>query len=155
MIWLVDGSRSCIRIYHFCHMHCFGQIFCVLCVWGKSKSWVCVMLSFVLSVLFSVELCWYLESISRNLIAQFQREETQLFVLRVMVGLVILYDHVHPQGAFVKASNVDVSMHVSSSDIILAHTRYLTFSICWSHICDTAQIGHKCNVKISWCCNIL
>jgi CYRIA/CYRIB Rac1 binding domain len=44
----------------------------------------------------------------RQLIAQFQREETQLFVLRVMVGLVILYDHVHPQGAFVKASNVDV-----------------------------------------------
>ncbi|XP_066991698.1 CYFIP-related Rac1 interactor B [Anabrus simplex] len=45
---------------------------------------------------------------SPNLIAQFQREETQLFVLRVMVGLVILYDHVHPQGAFVKSSNVDV-----------------------------------------------
>lgn len=44
----------------------------------------------------------------RNLISQFQREETQLFVLRVMVGLVILYDHVHPNGAFVKASNVDV-----------------------------------------------
>ncbi|KAL7300476.1 hypothetical protein TKK_0006478 [Trichogramma kaykai] len=43
-----------------------------------------------------------------NLLAQFQREETQLFVLRVMVGLVILYDHVHPQGAFVKGSNVDV-----------------------------------------------
>ncbi|CAB3384816.1 CYFIP-related Rac1 interactor B [Cloeon dipterum] len=45
---------------------------------------------------------------SPQLMAQFQREETQLFVLRVMVGLVILYDHVHPQGAFVKASNVDV-----------------------------------------------
>ncbi|XP_063234676.1 CYFIP-related Rac1 interactor B [Bacillus rossius redtenbacheri] len=45
---------------------------------------------------------------SPNLIAQFQREETQLFVLRVMVGLVILYDHVHPHGAFVRASNVDV-----------------------------------------------
>ncbi|XP_065213495.1 CYFIP-related Rac1 interactor B [Planococcus citri] len=43
-----------------------------------------------------------------NLIALFQREETQLFVLRVMVGLVILYDHVHPNGAFVKTSNVDV-----------------------------------------------
>jgi len=25
-----------------------------------------------------------------------------------MVGLVILYDHVHPVGAFVKASDVDV-----------------------------------------------
>lgn len=31
-----------------------------------------------------------------------------MFVLRVMVGLVILYDHVHPSGAFVKTSNVDV-----------------------------------------------
>lgn len=49
-------------------------------------------------------------SFLRNLLAQFQREETQLFVLRVMVGLVILYDHVHPQGAFVKGSNVDVSI---------------------------------------------
>ena len=48
--------------------------------------------------------------VCRNLLAQFQREETQLFVLRVMVGLVILYDHVHPQGAFVKGSNVDVSI---------------------------------------------
>jgi hypothetical protein len=37
------------------------------------------------------------------------REETYLFVLRVMVGLVILYDHVHPVGAFQKSSNVDVS----------------------------------------------
>ena len=49
-------------------------------------------------------------TVLRNLLAQFQREETQLFVLRVMVGLVILYDHVHPRGAFVKGSNVDVSI---------------------------------------------
>jgi hypothetical protein len=39
---------------------------------------------------------------------QIEREETQLLVLRVMVGLVILYDHVHPVGAFVKSSHVDV-----------------------------------------------
>jgi hypothetical protein len=43
-----------------------------------------------------------------GLISRYRREETQLFVLRVMVGLVILYDHVHPVGAFVKASDVDV-----------------------------------------------
>ena len=43
-----------------------------------------------------------------ELIARFRQEETQLFILRVMVALVILYDHVHPVGAFVKASNVDV-----------------------------------------------
>lgn len=53
--------------------------------------------------------------------AQFQREETQLFVLRVMVGLVILYDHVHPQGAFVKASNVDVSAQYSRKGADFLH----------------------------------
>lgn len=58
---------------------------------------------------FLAKLIWEIFS-TRNLLAQFQREETQLFVLRVMVGLVILYDHVHPQGAFVKGSNVDVSI---------------------------------------------
>lgn len=66
------------------------------------------------------------------LLRQLTREETQLLVLRVMVrintdkisyqkcvifvpvsnqtqvGLVILYDHVHPDGAFKKNSHVDV-----------------------------------------------
>lgn len=32
-----------------------------------------------------------------------------MFVLRVMTGLIILYDHVHPTGVFVKPANVDVS----------------------------------------------
>lgn len=45
-----------------------------------------------------------------GLIQRYRREETQSFILRVMVGLVILYDHVHPVGAFVKASDVDVSI---------------------------------------------
>jgi hypothetical protein len=43
-----------------------------------------------------------------GLIQRYRREETQSFVLRVMVGLVILYDHVHPVGAFVKCADVDV-----------------------------------------------
>lgn len=64
----------------------------------------------------------------RNLLAQFQREETQLFVLRVMVGLVILYDHVHPQGAFVKGSNVDVSVKLTSVTMYALKKRiYLIF----------------------------
>lgn len=45
-----------------------------------------------------------------DLINRFVREETYLFVLRVMVGLVILYDHVHPVGAFQKSSNMDVKI---------------------------------------------
>ncbi|CAG9089317.1 unnamed protein product [Plutella xylostella] len=43
-----------------------------------------------------------------KLVAQFSREETSLLVLRVMVGLIILYDWVHPAGAFCRASSVDV-----------------------------------------------
>lgn len=37
-----------------------------------------------------------------------RKKETHLFMLRVLVGVVILYDHVHPNGAFVKTSNVNV-----------------------------------------------
>lgn len=69
-----------------------------------------------------------------QLIARFRREETQLFILRVMVALIILYDHVHPIGAFVKASNVDVKGCVkvlkdqpaSSSENLLNALRYTT-----------------------------
>lgn len=39
---------------------------------------------------------------------QFRKQETHLFMLRVLVGLIILYDHVHPNGAFVKTSNIDI-----------------------------------------------
>lgn len=40
--------------------------------------------------------------------SRFSSEETVLFCLRVMVGVIILYDHVHPHGAFIKTSNIDI-----------------------------------------------
>ncbi|XP_072296542.1 CYFIP-related Rac1 interactor B-like [Eucyclogobius newberryi] len=40
--------------------------------------------------------------------SRFSSEETVLFCLRVMVGVIILFDHVHPNGAFVKTSNIDI-----------------------------------------------
>lgn len=40
--------------------------------------------------------------------SRLQYEETELFILRVMVAVVILYDHVHPTGAFAKGTHVDV-----------------------------------------------
>lgn len=46
--------------------------------------------------------------IYRKLPQLIEREETQLLVLRVMVGLIILYDHVHPVGAFARGSHIDV-----------------------------------------------
>merc|ERR1712168_155249 len=45
-----------------------------------------------------------------NYSSRFQSDETVLFCLRVMVGVIILYDHVHPVGAFSKSSNIDVSI---------------------------------------------
>lgn len=35
-------------------------------------------------------------------------EDTVHFCLRVMVGVIILYDHVHPTGAFCKGSRIDI-----------------------------------------------
>ena len=37
------------------------------------------------------------------------KDETKMFCLRVMVGVIILYDHVKPTGAFMKNSGIDVS----------------------------------------------
>ena len=45
-----------------------------------------------------------------ELLSRFQNEDTMLFCLRVMVGLIILYDHVHPMGAFQKNCPIDVSI---------------------------------------------
>eukprot|EP00058_Branchiostoma_floridae_P024414 XP_002609904.1 hypothetical protein BRAFLDRAFT_90713 [Branchiostoma floridae] len=45
---------------------------------------------------------------SREYYQRFENEETILFCLRVMVGVIILYDHVHPVGAFAKKSGIDM-----------------------------------------------
>lgn len=50
--------------------------------------------------------------IYRDFCSRFRNEETILFVLRVMVGLIILYDHVHPIGAFAKSAHIDVSLYI-------------------------------------------
>ena len=44
-----------------------------------------------------------------NYRSKFHNEETVMFCLRVMVGVIVLYDHVHPVGAFCKSSTIDVS----------------------------------------------
>ncbi|ELK13992.1 Protein FAM49A [Pteropus alecto] len=40
--------------------------------------------------------------------SRFTSEEALLFCMRVMVGVIILYDHVHPVGAFCKTSKIDM-----------------------------------------------
>lgn len=57
--------------------------------------------------------------------SRFTSEETVLFCLRVMVGVIILYDHVHPAGAFVKTSNIDVCLSLSLTHT-LTHTHNLS-----------------------------
>lgn len=50
-------------------------------------------------------------SANREYTSRFNSEDTLLFCMRVMVGVIILYDHVHPNGAFNKSSKIDVSLH--------------------------------------------
>ena len=47
-----------------------------------------------------------------NMFSRFENEETKIFVLSVMVGVIILYDHVHPVGAFVKGSSIDMKASI-------------------------------------------
>lgn len=66
--------------------------------------------------------------------ARVANQETYLFCLRVMVGLIILYDHVHPVGAFAKTSNIDIKASIKvlkdqpqgSVDGLLNALRYST-----------------------------
>ncbi|XP_013410692.1 protein FAM49B [Lingula anatina] len=65
---------------------------------------------------------------------RFQNEETLLFCMRVMVGVIILYDHVHPVGAFAKNSHIDVKssikvlkdQHPVNLEALLNALRYTT-----------------------------
>ncbi|XP_022533727.2 CYFIP-related Rac1 interactor B isoform X1 [Astyanax mexicanus] len=50
--------------------------------------------------------------------SRFASEDTVLFCLRVMVGVIILYDYVHPAGAFVKSSKID--MHTNIKNTLIA-----------------------------------
>ncbi|KAG7231179.1 hypothetical protein INR49_012010, partial [Caranx melampygus] len=45
---------------------------------------------------------------TREYRSRFTSEETVSFCLRVMVGVIILYDYVHPVGAFAKSSKIDM-----------------------------------------------
>lgn len=65
--------------------------------------------------------------------SRFESQETTLFCLRIMVGVIILYDHVHPLGAFVKTSNIDMKATIkvlkdqpNSVDGLLNALRYTT-----------------------------
>ena len=40
--------------------------------------------------------------------SRFENEDTVHFCLRVMVGVIILYDYIHPVGAFAKKAAIDV-----------------------------------------------
>jgi len=57
-----------------------------------------------------------------------------MFCLRVMVAVIILYDHVHPIGAFAKTSPIDVSsLHCFDFDFnSVCFLPVVFFHRCWS-----------------------
>ncbi|XP_036235384.1 CYFIP-related Rac1 interactor A isoform X1 [Molothrus aeneus] len=50
--------------------------------------------------------------------SRFTSEETLMFCMRVMVGVIILYDHVHPVGAFSKTSKIDLVQFIYYCSIV-------------------------------------
>lgn len=94
-------------------------------------------------------------SVRRSLVSQFEHEETELLVLRVMVGLVILYDHVHPQGAFTKSSNLDVKGCVRllkeqppvKSEPLLNALRYLAVYLYSLSLCVGSTVKNCFNLR--------
>ena len=78
----------------------------------------------------SPSVCFFREYSSR-----FSSEDTLLFCMRVMVGVIILYDHVHPNGAFNKSSKIDVR-----------HTLTLTLLHTWKQ--------RDCGFVL-WCCALI
>ena len=58
--------------------------------------------------------------------SRFASEDTVSFCLRVMVGVIILYDYVHPVGAFAKSSKIDVSVALACPPIL-------------KHVCSSTQ----------------
>ncbi|KAI6660313.1 Protein FAM49B-like [Oopsacas minuta] len=65
--------------------------------------------------------------------SRFKNQDTVLFCLRVMTGTIILYDHVHPDGAFVKTSKIDLmesirvlKEHPSSSQSLINALKFNT-----------------------------
>ena len=49
------------------------------------------------------------------------------FCVRVMVGVIILYDHVHKDGAFAKGTKIDVSVQITYA---APHQRIQSFLDC-------------------------
>lgn len=58
--------------------------------------------------------------------SRFESENTNMFCLRAMVGCIILYDHLHPQGAFHKKSPIRVP---------ITHIHTLSLSLLWDGAC--------------------
>ena len=53
-----------------------------------------------------------------------QQQETEKFIIRVMVALIILYDHIHPTGAFAKGIDVIVLSQLGHEIIHLLFMKY-------------------------------
>ncbi|EPQ19006.1 Protein FAM49B [Myotis brandtii] len=76
--------------------------------------------------------------------SRFTNEETVSFCLRVMVGVIILYDHVHPVGAFAKTSKIDAVWRLEGAlpiGAFLYKTRQYT-------ICNMPSIFERTTKKL-------
>ena len=102
----------------------------------------------------------FVSSNSSEYSCRFKSVETKFFCLRVMVGVIILYDHVHPVGAFAKHSGIEVTVtlimhgHLHTRHTFFIHMciiMYLWNELClasWLAVLHGENVGH--NVQTFW-----
>lgn len=82
--------------------------------------------------------------VGREYRSRFASEDTVSFCLRVMVGVIILYDYVHPVGAFAKSSKIDVSMREAARALPPPFAR----SLAWKLMLISAGLQMKGCIKV-------
>lgn len=128
-----ETVKETLTLWHYrrhSHSHVFTQQ-------KTKKNVVCsyrtsFQASFLFFTLYSPPVCGFREYSSR-----FSSEDTLLFCMRVMVGVIILYDHVHPNGAFNKSSKIDVR-HTHTLSHCCTHMETASLWICFVLFCEAA-----------------
>lgn len=72
-----------------------------------------------------------------------------MFCMRVMVGVIILYDHVHPVGAFSKTSKIDVRTILRRKTYVLHAVRLANACSYFSSIEDYPFIESRVSLPLA------
>lgn len=101
------SSQGVVEYNNYVHTYMYNM-YSFLIVVGISTKYCYLLLIFPLSSSYR-PIPPSLLLLYRAYLARLESKDTSIFCLQVMVGVIILYDNIHPLGAFAKKSAIDVS----------------------------------------------